>query len=588
MRCQLFVALIVCASLLGVAQTKIVYETGFENDGELPPGWAIESHGPGPDWEVGGNQNNRFMRVRFGPGGEQDEWLVSPSLDLTEEQGIKLVFQNYFSTVGEGVAQVRLSLDGGGSWETLIEFDENAADQNQEVLVPQADGQPDVAFCWRYLAYGDDKWEIDNVRLFSEVPVDMSITGVYGPSSGDCLRRGSDIMVRLVVENLGSESSPGSTIHFATGQGSAHETLMGGLPAGESLAVTFTVPGSLFAAPGDEALSVVVETDGDGVASNDSLIVDPLHVMDIFAQPARLLLNFDSPADSTLFAGVLEARGIPFDSWNRRSGGGESNLYGLDAWQVVCFTETEIYPALPEQYALMRFLDSASGSTKRSLLISGDEWLRYYHTFGSVLAEFVEAYLRLTGGEEFSDQNPDLYPFSGNALGIDRTISTSAPRPDILAPHSDYPGAEVCMSYDQDFEFGALAAVRQSYYSAVVTGFEWGQLITVDDQQYLAGVCIDWLFAAGADAPTGQMRPEYHLAPNPSQGRMFLRVPEHGAEGPFEATLVDLAGRRTARWTGDGAEVVALDIPQGVSSGVYCLIMDADRERWSGTVILQR
>jgi hypothetical protein len=482
-----------------VLNARVIYETGFENDGQVPADWTIESHAPGPDWTVGGNPDDWHMRCRFGRADEQDEWLISPSLDLSEDEGVKVQFWHWFQTLGEGVAQVRVSVNGGQSWDILAEYDTKQFGE-PVLLVPEADGQPDVRFCWRYLADLDHQWEIDDIRITAEVPVDMSVVGTEGPTAGDYIPRGRDLQVRVVLTNFGSRPSPTSRVCFSTSQGVHDASLPSGIPPGESTRVPFMIPGALVAASGNESLSIVVVADDDAVASNDSLVVASLYLIDEFDPTGVVLLNYDDAADSSLFAPLLEARGISYDCWNRRLGGEERNLYGLEAWQLVVFSENEIYPAQAEQYSLMRGLDRATSQKRSCLAVSGDNWMRFYST-AVVSSSLVEQYLRLSDGKEYRETFPSIYPVPGNALGVEKIMLTDAEYPDILSPNPALPGAEICLAYDEGNESGALAAIQTTNHAAIAIGFEWKQLIRHDEQIYLAGACLDWLLSQKGTGP---------------------------------------------------------------------------------------
>lgn len=563
------------AVLTLAAQARIVYETGFETNPNLPPGWAIESRGPGPDWGFGGNPQDWHMRVRFGVGGDQDEWLISPALDLSGHQGISVQFWQWFRTYGNGVGQLRVSTDGGGTWTTVVEYSSDQFGEPQ-VAVPQADGQPNVLFCWRYLASNDNQWDVDDVRVHAQVPVDMSIIGARGPSSGDYVRQGADLVVRLALRNLGNQPSPASQVRFSTAQGSTQASIPSGIAPNDTLAMSFTLPGSLLSAVGDATLTAVVSASNDAVPANDTLVVAPLRVIDWFPSPATTLLNFDDPADSALFASVLHARGEQYDSWNRQATGTTGNLYGLEPWRVVCFTETGVYPALSEQFTLMRFLDQPAPGARRGLLICGDDWIHFTET-GAVVPEFM-SYLGMIGGGQITTDMPTLYPVPGNALGFTQAISTNAAYPDVMAPNPSMPGASLVLTYDAAHSFGAMGIYRTPTYQTVAAGFKFGQLIVFDEQVAAAGACLDWMLAAKAAQKVGEAL-RLDLSPNPASDRLLLRMPASVDYEYAHISLVDMAGRQAASWRLSGQGATELRLPGEVGAGAYCLVVSPQAGR---------
>ena len=168
---------------------------------------------------------------------------------------------------------------------------------------------------------------------------------------------------------------------------------------------------------------------------------------------------------------------------------------------------------------------------------------------------------------------------------------TDAEYPDILSPHPDLQGAETCLTYDEGNQSGGLAVVQTENYAAVALGFEWKQLIRFDEQVYLAGACLDWLFALTGRGPSGEAipMPAFRIGPNPADDRLVLNrlCPEEG--GFLTASLLDMGGRRAMRWKIFPEEGTAIALPGFVRSGAYCLVLDDSRgERWTGRVVVRR
>jgi hypothetical protein len=95
--------------------------------------------------------------------------LTSQSLDLSQANDPILHFMHRCDTEsGYDFGYVELSLDGGGSWQTVYQCDGQASWQAQQVAIPAAAGQADVKIRFRLetdTSVTRDGWSIDDVRI---------------------------------------------------------------------------------------------------------------------------------------------------------------------------------------------------------------------------------------------------------------------------------------------------------------------------------------------------------------------------------------------------------------------------------------
>lgn len=95
-----------------------VYETGFETD-PFEDGWTLITAGAG--WKRISTQTNPFAANSgsYGMGhmddiGNQEDWLISPSVYIPQENGLKLSFYESGSfTEYYGLHEVFASIDNG-------------------------------------------------------------------------------------------------------------------------------------------------------------------------------------------------------------------------------------------------------------------------------------------------------------------------------------------------------------------------------------------------------------------------------------------------------------------------------------------
>ena len=152
---------------------------GAEFDGgALPAGWAVtDAAGTGQVWRfddpgrrsnrTGGNGGFAILdSFYYWLGGHQDSTLVSPAADLSGQSAPALSFRQDFDKHFTDTAQVDLSVDGGQTWETVLDQTAEALGPRQETIpIPQAAHKPDVRVRFHYIGTWDDWWQVDDVVL---------------------------------------------------------------------------------------------------------------------------------------------------------------------------------------------------------------------------------------------------------------------------------------------------------------------------------------------------------------------------------------------------------------------------------------
>jgi hypothetical protein len=165
-----------------------LYES-FDAPGVLPPGWqAINNGSTGsyPDWFIATTDPCGFFSGNVtggtgpfaladsncnGPGTYNDSSLITPSIDLSALSTAEIRFQQDFDgslpDLGD-IADVDVSIDGGGTWTNVLEQTTNVPGPHQTTIdiTGQAAGQSDVMVRFHYYnAFFAWWWSVDNVLV---------------------------------------------------------------------------------------------------------------------------------------------------------------------------------------------------------------------------------------------------------------------------------------------------------------------------------------------------------------------------------------------------------------------------------------
>jgi hypothetical protein len=170
---------------------NIVFSEDFESGTFPPSGWTkIDFHAnPTSNWHEDTDLGNTFPQVLYNDANLMDEWLITPSLDLTSYTDLQLrfsFFTSYYWLVDpfDGADfMVKVSTDGGTNWTQIwVEEDYGVFSSYvwYDVVLPfnayAGMSNVKIAFHW----YGDDgaQTRFDDVIL-EEPPTCPPPTGLY-------------------------------------------------------------------------------------------------------------------------------------------------------------------------------------------------------------------------------------------------------------------------------------------------------------------------------------------------------------------------------------------------------------------------
>jgi len=170
------------------AQT-IIFEEGFESGTFPPADWEIESNVTASTWEnsIGFTAGTitiepvdglNFARVNWQTGLDQDEWLITPSIDFTGYEGGELTFWfngSYYWSVDDPKCTLKLhSKIGTGAWTVLWNVVEDTSFVSTSinwnwllatVSLAQFEGESNVKFAWVYTGNDGAAFSIDAVKI---------------------------------------------------------------------------------------------------------------------------------------------------------------------------------------------------------------------------------------------------------------------------------------------------------------------------------------------------------------------------------------------------------------------------------------
>ena len=179
---------------------QIIFHEDFEFQWQIPGSWTIQNTGGYySGWTIGfplqlswdestiiDHSYCVYVADRGCGCDNSDEFLYTPSIDLTAAGNAILTFNSYFyrktnQNITES-AQVEISTDGGNTWTVLSSLDSNQVAWEKEVIDLTAyAGMSDVRIGFRYSDQNGDLngWAVDDVEI-SSVPMgtDLELTSI--------------------------------------------------------------------------------------------------------------------------------------------------------------------------------------------------------------------------------------------------------------------------------------------------------------------------------------------------------------------------------------------------------------------------
>jgi hypothetical protein len=287
-----------------INRTDLINE-GFEN-GFLPAGWASFSQGNTYQWSLtseNAHTGNNSAWVQYGAQGtSQNEWLVSPALDLSAIAQVYLEWyedEAYWSGYG-GHHYIMVST---GSQTNPADFSilSDMTPANHTVNSFNGDpvtldlssyaGSSEVYIAFRYTGVWADDWFVDDIRVYEPYAIDGAVTNIS--PDGMQYEDGDQITPIVTVANVGLSNFNSELTLNIIESGTIISTLteqIGVLAPGSEVDVTFN---NLILSSGHYyQLSASVEVDNDYNASNNNYTA----LINTYTEPHVPLAHFQTNA----------------------------------------------------------------------------------------------------------------------------------------------------------------------------------------------------------------------------------------------------------------------------------------------------
>lgn len=178
------------------AQDVLLYED-FESGSFPPADWEVINTHPSPDsnWHEGdaslSGGDGLAAEALWTDAQLMDEWLISPSLDLTNYSNGQLSFDwmGSYTWMVENAGQdlfIKISTDGGTNWDQVwVEeefgpFDNFIYNLDTTIDLSAYDGESDVIIAIHYLGDDGAQVQVDNIEYTAEESASLNDNNIAG------------------------------------------------------------------------------------------------------------------------------------------------------------------------------------------------------------------------------------------------------------------------------------------------------------------------------------------------------------------------------------------------------------------------
>ena len=284
------------------AQTTILSED-FES-GSLPAGWTRTQAAGSDGWLFGTNLSSTYWSIpshtTYAASNDDNcdcnmsvDYLITPALDLTTYNAVVLNFEAFFDGAYGSSAYVRVSTDGGSTWDLVKTLQENDSWQTVIVNLTYYAGQSNIKIGFHHNDNGNwaSGFAIDNVLLNVPLAKDAALLSI---NTNNYVVVGN-IDVTGTIMNQGADTINSIDVNWSVDGGIPNTHNLSGLNIAVTETYDFTHSDSLnLLNSGTYNLAVwLSNVNGgmDGNPSNDSLFLI-INVLGKVAQRLVLIEHF--------------------------------------------------------------------------------------------------------------------------------------------------------------------------------------------------------------------------------------------------------------------------------------------------------
>jgi|GEM_PF-3100578 len=285
------------------------FPSSYSGDPISSPGWseakglegALVTENSG--W-CGSGYTDRMASFSFSEynSTDNDEWLITPALDLTQNEGkntLSFLYNCTFNqTLGNDFIKIMISTDGGTSFSTLKEFSRYSKDLSSEMIDLSAYGtNNNVKIAFYAHDSGSDDYDIsfyfDKLTIDATPAVELALLSSIDNSNATAdttVFISNTATLRTAVKNYGKETAT-ATVKMLVNSAEFNSKSVN-INAGETVIVAFpewTAP----ATQGEYSIDYMVENVNDVNTDNNSNTIK----VKVYEPYTSLSENFDASTD---------------------------------------------------------------------------------------------------------------------------------------------------------------------------------------------------------------------------------------------------------------------------------------------------
>jgi polyhydroxybutyrate depolymerase len=231
---SLFMVALFCLLQFQASSQTVILSEDFEENG-LPDAWSQSSNASDGGWIVGTDvelESEYWAIAEHGNfiGTNDDacdcdksvDYLITPSLDLSDATAAVLQFENYFDGGslfgGTEVATIEYSLDDGSTWTVLsaILGTDNQSWDSQSIDISSLSGNSNVLLAFHYFDDGEwlFGWAIDDVLIFEPEGLDLALSTLNVDA---VIAVPMEVIINGLVTNTGLEEINSFDVNWSVG-----------------------------------------------------------------------------------------------------------------------------------------------------------------------------------------------------------------------------------------------------------------------------------------------------------------------------------------------------------------------------------